>query len=102
GFLPFAIMTAAVLGVLMLQSDLGTAVVTGAILVSIYFVGGGRKRHVALLIGTLALAVVLLILLESYRQRRLLTFLDPFRDPLGDGYQSVQGLIGLGSGGIFG
>jgi cell division protein FtsW len=102
GFLPFAIMTAVILGVLMLQRDLGTAVVMSSILVSIYFAGGGRKRHVGLLLGALLVAFVLLITLESYRQQRLETFLDPFKDPLGVSYQSVQALIGLGSGGLFG
>ncbi len=102
GFLPFAIMTAGVLGILMLQRDLGTAVVMSAILVSIYFAGGGRKRHVALVVAALLVGFALLTVLESYRQQRLATFLDPFRDPLGASYQPVQALIGLGSGGIFG
>jgi cell division protein FtsW len=102
GFLPFAIMLGGALGILMLQRDLGTAVVLGAILVSIYFAGGGRKRHVALLLLGLAVGFALFVLLESYRQHRLTTFLDPFRDPLGDTYQPVQALIGLGSGGPFG
>jgi len=102
GFLPFAIMVAGVLGIMMLQRDLGTAVVLGAILVSIYFAGGGRKRHVALLLAGLAAGFALFVMLESYRQHRLMTFLDPFRDPLGDTYQPVQALIGLGSGGPFG
>ncbi|HEY7202130.1 MAG TPA: putative lipid II flippase FtsW [Candidatus Dormibacteraeota bacterium] len=102
GFLPFAIMTGAILGVLMLQRDLGTSVVMSSILISIYFAGGGRKRHVALLLAALAVAFVLLIVLEGYRQQRLQTFLDPFQDPLGASYQPVQALIGLGSGGFFG
>ena len=102
GLLPFAIISAAILGILMLQRDLGTAVVMSAILLSIYFAGGGRKWHVALLLGTLVVAFVLLIALESYRQQRLETFLDPFKDPLGASYQPMQALIGLGSGGLFG
>jgi cell division protein FtsW len=102
GLLPFAIMVAVVLGIMMLQRDLGTAVVLGAILVSIYFVGGGRKRHVALVLVGLAAGFALFVLLESYRQHRLTAFLDPFRDPLGDSYQPVQALIGLGSGGPLG
>jgi cell division protein FtsW len=102
GLLPFAVIAAGVMAVLVLQRDLGTAVVMSAILVSIYFAGGGRKRHVALLVGAMLLAFALLVLVESYRQQRLTTFLDPFRDPLGASYQPVQALIGLGSGGPFG
>ena len=102
GFLPFVIMTSAVLGVLMLQRDLGTAIVTCGILVSIYFAGGGRKQHVAVLLAALLVAFFLLTVVESYRQQRVSTFLDPFKDPLGAGYQPAQALIGLGSGGLFG
>jgi cell division protein FtsW len=101
-FLPFAIMVAAILGLLLLQRDLGTAVVTCAILLSIYFAGGGRKRHAAVLLAALLAGFVLVTLLESYRQERLSSFLDPFRDPLGASYQPVQALIGLGSGGFLG
>ena len=101
-FLPFAIMLAAVLGVLMLLRDLATAVVMCVTLVSIYFAGGGRKRHIAILVLALLGAFLLLTLAESYRQERLLSFLDPFRDPLGASYQPVQALIGLGSGGLTG
>jgi cell division protein FtsW len=101
-FVPFVIMTAAVLGVLVLQRDLGTAAVMSAILVSIYFAGGGRKRHVALLVVGLLAAFALLTVLESYRSARLRGYLDPFADPLGSTYQDVQALIGLGSGGVFG
>lgn len=102
GFVPFAIMTAAILGVLILQRDLGTAVVMSAILVSVYFAGGGRKGHVLLLVVVLLLAFTLFVRLESYRAQRLDDFVNPFKDPLGTTYQPVQALIGLGSGGIFG
>ncbi len=102
GLLPFAIMLAGILGIMMLQRDLGTAVVLGAILVSIYFAGGGRKRHVALLLVGLVAGFTLFVLVESYRQQRLTNFMDPFRDPLGASYQPVQALIGLGSGGPVG
>jgi cell division protein FtsW len=102
GLLPFAIMVAGVLGIMMLQRDLGTAVVLGAMLVAIYFAGGGRKSHVALLLLGLAAGFALFVLLETYRQHRLTAFLNPFADPLGASYQPVQALIGLGSGGPFG
>jgi cell division protein FtsW len=102
GFLPFLIMTGGILGLLMLERDMGTAIVTCAILVSIYFAGGGRKQHVAALLAALLGAFAFLTLVESYRAARVTTFLDPFKDPLGAGYQPTQALIGLGSGGLFG
>jgi Bacterial cell division membrane protein len=45
--------------------------------------------------------IILLILFEPYRLKRFTTFLDPFKDPLGNGYQVIQSLYALGSGGIF-
>ncbi|MGI8564839.1 MAG: putative lipid II flippase FtsW [Candidatus Dormibacter sp.] len=102
GFLPLAIMLAFVLGVLMLQRDLGTAMITCSIFIAVYFAGGGRKGHLLLLVALLLAAFLLLITFESYRSQRLGAFLDPFKDPLGVGFQSSQGLLALGSGGLTG
>ncbi|HEX6548974.1 MAG TPA: putative lipid II flippase FtsW [Candidatus Dormibacteraeota bacterium] len=102
GLLPFALMLAAVLAVLMLEKDLGTALVTAAIFVSIYFAGGGRKRHLLALLVVLAAGFLVLTLLTPYRAARLAIFTDPFRDPLNAGFQSSQALIALGRGGLHG
>jgi len=102
GFAPLAVMLAFVLLVLLLQRDLGTAMITCSIFIAVYFAGGGRKRHLMLLVAVLLLAFLLLITLESYRSQRLGVFLDPFKDPLGVGFQSSQGLLALGSGGLTG
>jgi cell division protein FtsW len=102
GFLPFAILLAAVLGILMLQRDLGTALVMCAIFCSVFFAGGGRARYVVLVVALLALAFALFIVFESYRAQRLEVFLDPFKDPLGAGFQSRQAILALGSGGLTG
>ena len=99
GFVPFLILLAGALGILVLQPDTGTAIVTCAIFVSIYFAGGGRKRYLALLVLALAAVFLLLTVLEPYRMQRVMTFTDPFRDPLGSGFQSTQALLALGSGG---
>jgi cell division protein FtsW len=102
GLVPFGVLTAATLGVLLLQRDLGTAVVMCGIFVSIYFVGGGPKRYVVLMLGALALAFAFFVMIESYRQARLTAFLDPFHDRLGINYQASQALLALGSGGLTG
>ena len=101
-FLPFAAMLAGVLVLLMLERDLGTSVVMVGIFVSAYWAGGGRFRHMLLLVAALGLAFVALTLLEPYRFARLASFKNPFADPLGAGFQSTQALYGLGSGGFFG
>jgi len=86
----------------MMQPDLGTTVILTVIGFGMLFVAGAPLRHLAplALAGTgLALGAALA---EDYRRARLLAFLDPWADPLNTGYQTIQSLIALGSGGIFG
>lgn len=101
-FVPFAAMLAGVLVLLMLERDLGTAIVIVGIFVSAFWAGGGRLRHIVLLIAGLGLAFVAVTLLEPYRFARLTAFKNPFADPLGAGFQATQSIYGLASGGIFG
>jgi cell division protein FtsW len=102
GLLPIAAMLAGVLGLLMLEKDVGTSIVMVGIVMSAYWAGGGRFRHVALLVAFLGLAFIAVTLFEPYRFARLVSFRNPFSDPLGAGFQSTQALYGLGSGGFFG
>ncbi|HEX2680579.1 MAG TPA: putative peptidoglycan glycosyltransferase FtsW, partial [Candidatus Dormibacteraeota bacterium] len=101
-FIPFAAMLAGLLVLLLLQRDLGTAIVMVGIFVSAYWAGGGRLRHIILLLGALGLGFVAVTLLEPYRLGRLTAFKNPWADPLGAGFQATQSLYGLASGGIFG
>jgi len=102
GLAPFAAMLAGVLVLLMLERDLGTSVVIVGIFLSAYWAGGGRFRHLVLLVAVLGLAFIAITLLEPYRFARLTNFRNPFADPLGAGFQSTQALYSLGSGGLFG
>lgn len=101
-FIPYSAFLAGVLILLMLERDLGTAVVTVGIFVSAYWAGGGRLRHIILLLAALALGFVAVTLLEPYRMGRLAAFKNPFADPLGAGFQATQSIYGLASGGVFG
>ncbi len=90
-------------GLIAIQPDLGTAllVVTAGVLA--LFFGGLRWRWIFLAVGAVAAAAPLLWLkLHDYQRNRLLTFLDPERDPLGAGYHITQSKIAIGSGGLFG
>ena len=102
GFLPYVAMLAGVLVLLMLQKDLGTSVVMVAIFVSAYWAGGGRMRHVVILVAALLLAFIALTIVEPYRFARLTSWRNPLADPLGAGFQSTQSIYGLASGGFFG
>ena len=99
---PFLIMLAVTVGLLMLEKDLGTTLVMTSIFCAVYFTGGAPKRYVALLAVILVLAFVGLISIERYRIDRVAVFLDPFQDPQGKTYQAYQALLGLGSGGLAG
>ncbi|MEV4563074.1 rod shape-determining protein RodA [Nonomuraea sp. NPDC049419] len=93
------------LGLIMLQPDLGTAMImvvtTGGMLV----LAGVRRRWLALLAGAgagAAVAAWFLGLLRPHQVQRLLTFADPMADPQGAGYNAAQALVTVGSGGLFG
>jgi cell division protein FtsW len=102
GFVPFLVLLGGALGLVILERDLGTAMVVAGILVAAFVAGGGRKRHLAILLLGLLLAGWLTIVLEPYRFARLATFINPFQDQLNAGFQSTQALYALGSGGIWG
>jgi cell division protein FtsW len=98
----YAVLLVTLLVIVVLERDLGSAVVlasTGLVLAAL---GGARLRHLTALAGGLVMLGWLAIHMESYRAHRLTSFLDPFADPLNHGFQSVQSLYALGSGGLAG
>jgi len=93
------------LALVMLQPDLGTALVLTAITAAALIIGGVRKRVIALLtlIGAVAIYCVFRFeMLEPYQVARFTAFLDPSVDPRGVGYNSTQSLLAIGSGQLFG
>ncbi len=84
------------------QPDLGTALVIGFTMAAMLVVAGAPLRHLTVLAGASATVVMLFALTAPYRRARLVSFLDPWADPAGAGFQSVQGQIALGSGGFLG
>lgn len=100
--LPFLMVTGVILGIVLLQRDLGTATIIGLTGMSVFFIAGAAWWQF-LGIGVLgAAAGSLLILTSSYRRARLMSFLNSDRDQLGTSYHINQILIALGSGGLFG
>jgi len=87
----------------MSQPDLGTALLIAIGGVSVVWLTGIRIKYFLYSFFTLAcLTPVAISLLKPYQKARILTFIDPERDPLGAGYQIIQSKIAVGSGGIFG
>ena len=100
--IPALAVTAVLVGLVIAEPDLGTAIVVVAIGMTMYFVAGARLRTFAALAGLAAVVVAAVAIEQPYRLQRLLTFLDPWADPRGDGFQTIQSLYGLALGGVFG
>ena len=84
------------------QPDLGTALVISFTLAAMLVAAGMPLRQLALVAAVGAFLVLVFAILEPYRRARLTAFLNPWEDAGGSGFQSVQGQIALGSGGLFG
>jgi len=100
--LSFGLLLFVVLGLIVLEPDLGTAIIIGAIAMVLYFLSGAPLAQFVLLIPVGVVLVLLLALTSPYRYQRIMTFLKPDSDPLGASYHVQQLLLGFGSGGWFG
>lgn len=89
-------------GLIMLQPNMSTAVILFATAFCMIFVAGARWAHLGGLAGSGIAAAMVFALSAEYRRKRVFAFLNPWQDPLGDGYQAIQSLYGLGAGGFFG
>ena len=102
GLLPPLLILGLAFGLIMMQPDLGTAVVMFGAAMLVIYAAGARLAH----LGGLALlglaGLVALIAAAPYRLQRITAFLDPWQDPLGAGYQSIQSLYAIGPGGLVG
>jgi cell division protein FtsW len=100
--LPIGLIVGLVFALILLQPDFGTSISLALIIVVMVFAAGLHYRYFVglALIGLPAL--YLLLVAAPYRRRRLLAFWDPWADPLGDGFQIIQSLVAVGTGGVFG
>ncbi|MDD4909890.1 MAG: putative lipid II flippase FtsW [Candidatus Omnitrophica bacterium] len=102
GFLPPVMVLGFVTLLIFLQPDFGTAVGMGTVTLIIIFLGGARLAH----LGSILLAafpfLYVLVFSVPYRRARIMSFLNPWLDPKGSGFQIIQSQIALGSGGLFG
>jgi cell division protein FtsW len=102
GLLPHLLVAGVFMGLIILQPDLGTAVIIGCWLMMLLFVGGVRIYQITALLLAFAPVVGFLIWLEPYRLRRWWAFLEPWKDPHGLGFQIIHSFLAFGSGGLFG
>lgn len=102
GFLPYMIILMVLLGLLLRQPDLGSALTMGAITIAMLFAAGTR---LVFIMGTAMIAlpfVTYLIVSSSYRWKRIVGFRNPELDPTGTGWQIIQSKYAFGAGGLFG
>ena len=99
---PIGVVVGLACALILIEPDLGTAIAIAIMVSAILVVSGTRLRLLASAAGIATGIVLLAIWLEPYRRERIFSFLDPWHDPQGAGFQAVQSMIALGSGGFFG
>ena len=99
---PVLVVLGVMAALIMKQPDLGTTLVVGSIVLTVLFVSGVPLRPIATVMAGAVALVGLLALTADYRRARIASFLNPWDDPLNQGYQTLQSMVGLASGGLFG
>lgn len=102
GLLPHLVVAGSFMLLIILQPDLGTAIIMGCWLLIILFVGGVRFLHLFSLLVVFAPIVLWLVLRADYRLKRWWAFINPWDDPEGIGFQIIHSFLAFGSGGLFG
>ncbi len=101
-FFPFSLIVGMIALLVVKQPDLGTTIVLTASMFAVYYLAGGRLTHIGALLTGAAVVAWTLAHSSSYRLDRLTAFMDPWKDQYGTGYHTVQALLALGAGGVFG
>jgi cell division protein FtsW len=101
-FAPAVFVTGVLALLVVAEPDLGTSMMLAVICTAMLFTAGARLKHMALAAAPALVGVAGLLLFVPWRLKRMVTFLDPWADPQGAGYQVVQSLLAVGSGGVHG
>jgi cell division protein FtsW len=102
GFLPYMIVLAVLLLLLLLQPDLGSALTLGAVAMVMLLVAGTRLSYIFSLVILAAPFLYYAVMSVDYRRQRIMSFLNPWDDPSNSGFQIIQSWIAFGTGGPFG
>ncbi|MBQ8749164.1 MAG: putative lipid II flippase FtsW [Clostridia bacterium] len=101
-YLPILIVGVLMCILIMLEPNMSITMCVGIVMLIMLFVGGMKLKQLTMLAVPAVAVVPLLIILEPYRLKRLFAFIDPWASPQGEGFQLIQSLYSLGSGGWFG
>jgi cell division protein FtsW len=99
---PLLLVVGAACALLLKQPDMGTAIVICLSVAALMVAAGVPLRNLAIIAGVIVGLALIVALIEPYRRQRLTSFVDPFSDAGGSGFQAVQALTAIGSGGFFG
>ena len=102
GVLPILIILFLVFGLIMLQPDFGTGVIIVMGIIALLFVAGVNMSFFVKMGFLGIMGIVILIVVAPYRMKRIVSFLNPWSDPLGSGFQIIQSLYAIGPGGLLG
>lgn len=102
GAFPILLVTMFTFGLIMLQPDFGTGTILVLTIVAMLFISGVNFSFFIKLGMIGILGAVILIIMAPYRMERIVSFLNPWSDPLGTGFQAIQSLYAIGPGGLFG
>lgn len=102
GVRDYIIVLSLLLGLIIAERDMGSTIVMGSAGFILLVLAGARKRHLIAVTAFFVGLAVVMVKMESYRSSRFASFQNPFADPLNTGFQSVQALYALGSGGFTG
>jgi cell division protein FtsW len=102
GFVPFVLLLGVIGGLVIAEPDMGTTIIILLVASTLFFVAGAPLSHLGLLIGVGGIIAYAVVLQRDYQLDRLVSFVNPQSDPQGSGFQIIQLLIALGSGGPLG
>lgn len=101
-FFPILFSSIFVVGLIMLEPDLGTSVIILITTIAMIFISGSKKNYFFMLFFVFLLSFILLILIAPYRVKRITSFMNPWNDPLDSGFQIIQSMYAIGPSGILG
>ena len=102
GVIPILLIVLLIFGLIMLQPDFGTGTIIVVSIISLLFIAGVNLKFFIKLGIIGMIGVIILIAIAPYRLARIISFLNPWSDPLGSGFQIIQSLYAIGPGGLFG
>lgn len=102
GFLPYMVILAILLALLIKQPDLGSSLTLGVVAIIMLFAAGTRPTYIVSMFLLTLPFLYFLVMNVDYRRRRILAFLNPWQDPTNTGFQIIQSWLAFGTGGIFG